>query len=138
LKHRDLGAAWSLKEVIARINRIRKENPALHSDRTLRFHETDNASLICYSKAAADLSNIIVTVVNLDSFHAQAGWVTLDLDSLGLDPHHAYQVHDLLGEGRYLWQGARNYVELIPESLPAHILQVRRWVRTEQDFDYYM
>jgi len=44
----------------------------------------------------------------------------------------------LLGEGRFLWQGARNYVELMPESLPAHILQVRRWVRTEQNFDYYL
>jgi starch synthase (maltosyl-transferring) len=44
----------------------------------------------------------------------------------------------LLGEGRYLLNGARNYVELIPESLPAHILQMHRWVRTEHDFDYYL
>jgi len=26
----------------------------------------------------------------------------------------------------------------VPESLPAHILHLRRWVRTEQDFDYYL
>jgi starch synthase (maltosyl-transferring) len=44
----------------------------------------------------------------------------------------------LLGEGQYLWRGPRNYVELTPESLPAHILRVRRWVRTERDFDYYL
>jgi starch synthase (maltosyl-transferring) len=138
LKHRDLDAPWSLKDFIARINRIRKQNPALQSDRNLRFHNTDNPSLICYSKATDDLSNIIIVVVNLDSFHAQTGWVDLDLNSLGLDPAHAFQVHDLLGEGRYLWQGARNYVELIPESLPAHILHVRRWVRKETDFDYYL
>src|SRR5579864_4407181 len=50
LKHRDLDSAGSLKEFIARINRIRKENPALQSDRSLRFHGTDNQSLICYSK----------------------------------------------------------------------------------------
>jgi starch synthase (maltosyl-transferring) len=37
-----------------------------------------------------------------------------------------------------LWQGSRNYVELVPESLPAHILRLKRWVRTEQDFDYYL
>jgi starch synthase (maltosyl-transferring) len=138
LKHRDLDAAWSLKNLIARINRIRKENPALQSDRNLRFHGTDNPSLICYSKATADLSNIIIVIVNLDSVHAQAGWVDLDLHSLGLDATHAFEVHDLLGEGRYLWQGARNYIELLPESLPAHILHVRRWVRTETDFDYYL
>jgi starch synthase (maltosyl-transferring) len=138
LKHRDLYAASSLKGLIARINRIRKENPALHSDRTLRFHNTDNPSLICYSKATKDLSDIIVVIVNLDSFHTQAGWVDLDLDSLGLDPNHAFLVQDLLGDGRYLWQGPHNFVELSPESLPAHILHVRRWVRTERDFDYYL
>jgi starch synthase (maltosyl-transferring) len=138
LKHRDLDAAWSLKNLIARINRIRKENPALQSDRNLRFHGTDNPSLICYSKATEDLSNIIVVIVNLDAFHPQAGWVDLDLQSLGLDATHAFEVHDLLGEGRYLWQGARNYIELLPESLPAHILHVRPWVRKETDFDYYL
>jgi starch synthase (maltosyl-transferring) len=138
IKHRDLNSAWSLKDFIARINRIRKQNPALQSNRNLRFHNTDNPSLICYSKATEDLSNIIIVVVNLDPFHAQTGWIDLDLNSLGLDAAHAFQVHDLLGEGRYLWQGARNYVELVPESLPTHILHVRRWVRSETDFDYYL
>ncbi len=138
LKHRDLHAAWSLKELIARINRIRKQNPALQSNHNLRFHGTDNPSLICYSKSTDDLSSVIIVIANLDSFHAQSGWVDLDLNSLGLETNQAFEVHDLLGEGRFLWQGARNYVELIPESLPAHILQVRRWVRTEQNFDYYL
>lgn len=137
LKHRDLDAAWSLKNLIARINRIRKENPALQSDCNLRFHGTDNASLICYSKATEDLSNIIVVIVNLDAFHPQAGWVDLDLHSLGLDATQAFEVHDLLGEGRYRWQGSRNYIELLPESRPAHILHVRHRVRQETDFDPY-
>jgi starch synthase (maltosyl-transferring) len=138
LKHRDPHAAGSLEPIISRINRIRKENPALQSNRNLHFHETDNPSLICYSKATDDLDNVVVAVVNLDSFHTQAGWVRLDLASIGLDAGHAFQVHDLLGDGKYLWQGSPNYVELVPESLPAHILRVRRWVRTERDFDYYL
>jgi starch synthase (maltosyl-transferring) len=138
LKHRDLHAAWSLQDLISRINGIRKKNAALQSNRNLRFHTTDNPMLICYSKTTDDLSNVIVVIVNLDSFHRQTGWVDLDLTALGLEADHAFQVHDLLGQGRYLWQGSRNYVELAPESLPAHILQVRRWVRTERDFDYYL
>ena len=75
LKHRDLDASWSLRDLIARINRIRKQNPELQIYRNLRFHNTDNVSLICYSKASEDLSNIIVVIVNLDSFHAQSGWI---------------------------------------------------------------
>jgi starch synthase (maltosyl-transferring) len=138
IKHRDLHAAWSLKDFVARVNRIRKENVALQSDRTLRFHETDNPVLLCFSKTSDDLSNVIVVVVNLDFSHTQTGWVNLDLESLGIDADRAYQAHDLLGDGCYLWQGARNYVELTPGTLPAHIFRLRRWVRTEQDFDYYL
>ena len=138
LKDWDLNNPRSLKDLIARVNRIRRENPALQSDANLRFHETDNPEVICYSKTTDDLSNIILVVVNLDPSHTQAGWIDLDLNSLGLDADHAFQGHDLLGEGRYLWHGARNYVELTPESLPAHILQMRRWTRTEHDFDYYL
>jgi starch synthase (maltosyl-transferring) len=126
LKRRDLHSASSLKDFIARINRIRKESRALQSDRNLRFHDTDNPSLICYSKTTDDLSEVIVVVVNLDCFHVQNGWVHLDLGSIGLDADHAFQVRDLLGEGQYSWHGSRNYVELTPESLPAHILRVRR------------
>jgi starch synthase (maltosyl-transferring) len=137
LKHRDLNAAWSLKDYIARINRIRKENAALQSNDNLRFHPTDNPLLLCYSKVTADSSNVIIVIVNLDTFHPQSGWVTLDLPSLGLEQNQSFQAHDLLGGGRYLWNGSRNYVELTPESLPAHIIHVRQWVRSERDFDYY-
>jgi starch synthase (maltosyl-transferring) len=138
LKHRDLQSAWSLKDFISRINRIRKNHAALQNNHSLRFHATDNPMLLCYSKATDDLSNVIVVIVNLDSFHRQTGWVRLDLTALGLEADRAFQVHDLLGEGRFLWHGSQNYVELTPESLPAHFLCVRRWVRTERDFDYYL
>ncbi|HET9982295.1 MAG TPA: alpha-1,4-glucan--maltose-1-phosphate maltosyltransferase [Longimicrobiales bacterium] len=40
----------SLAPLIARINRIRRENPALQSDRSLRFHRVDNDRLVCYTK----------------------------------------------------------------------------------------
>lgn len=126
IRHWNLSATWSLKEYISDINRIRRANPALQTDRTLKFHHTDNPMLICYSKVSEDRSNAIVVVVNLDPFWKQAGWVTLDLDSLGLDPVGEFQAMDLLGGGDYLWQGPRNYVELTPESLPAHVLSVQR------------
>ena len=138
LKRWNLDSPGSLKGLIARINRIRGENPALQQDANLRFHATDNPAVICYSKATADLSDTIIVLANLDAFHTQSGWVTLDLAALGLDASHTFQAHDLLGEGRYLWRGARNYFELVPGSLPAHVMKVRKWVRTERDFDYYL
>ena len=49
-----------------------------------------------------------------------------------------YQAHDLLNDVRYLWHGPRNYVELKSQEIPAHIFRLRRRVRREEDFDYYM
>ncbi len=138
IRHRDLNSEWSLKSFIARINRIRKENEALHYDHGLHFHETGNPTLICYSKTAPDESNVVLVVANLDFRYTQSGWVELDLEALGLDEDQPYQAHDLLGGGRYLWQGSRNYVECNPHETPVHILLLRKKVRTERDFDYYL
>jgi starch synthase (maltosyl-transferring) len=128
----------SLKEFIARVNRIRAENPALHSDQSLLFHAVDNEQIICYTKQSEGLGNIIAVVANLDPHHVQSGWVTIPIETLQLDPGESYQAHDLLTGARYLWHGARNYVELNPATAPAHILRIRRRLRSEQDFDYFM
>jgi starch synthase (maltosyl-transferring) len=137
LRNWDLDQPDSLHDLIARVNAIRKENVALQSDWSLRFHGVDNEMLICYSKSAPDKSNVILTVVNLDPRHTQAGWVDLDTRELGLDADEDYQAHDLLSNARYLWRGARNFVQLDPYSQPAHLFAIRRRARTEQDFDYY-
>jgi starch synthase (maltosyl-transferring) len=138
LKQWDLESPQSLRHFIARTNRIRRDNPALQQDRSLRFHETDNPNLICYSKTSGDLSNVIIVVVNLDWAHTQAGWVTLDMQPLGLEPGKTFEAEDQLSGSHFLWQAPRDYVELVPGSLPGHILRVRRWLKTERDFDYYL
>jgi starch synthase (maltosyl-transferring) len=138
--HWDLDAPWSLRDYITRINEIRRENPALQYNRNLRFLEVDNDAIISYAKSTPDLTNLIVVVVNLDPHHRQSGWVQLPVHdlSLGSGPGESYQVHDLISDGRFLWHGASNFVELDPHVSPAHILRVRRKIRTEQDFDYFM
>jgi len=137
IRHWDLDAPQSIAGTIATINRARRENPALHANHDLVFHPTDNPYFIAYSKSSRDGNNLVLTVVNLDSFHTQAGWVTLDLDRLKLRADESFQVFDQLTGLRYLWQGSRNYVELAPDRIPAHIFRVLRKVRSEKDFDYY-
>jgi starch synthase (maltosyl-transferring) len=138
LRHWDLERPERLADFIGRLNRIRRENPALQSSEGLAFHEIDNEQLIAYSKATDDLSDVVLVVVNLDPHHVHSGWLTLPLESLGLSGSEPYQVHDLLGGGRYLWHGPRNYVEIDPRAAPAQIFRVRRRLRTERDFDYFM
>jgi starch synthase (maltosyl-transferring) len=138
LKHWDLLDPKSLAPLIESVNRARCENAALHENYDLYFHETDNPYLICYSKRNMDSTNTILVVVNLDPFHVQSGWVNLNIEKLGLDSREPFQVHDQLTDQRYLWQGPKNYIELSPAEIPAHILRVLRRVRSEKDFDYYL
>jgi starch synthase (maltosyl-transferring) len=138
LRHWDLDRPDSLRDFIARVNRIRREHVALQSDRGLKFHHTDNDSLLAYSKTAETGEDAILVIVNLDPHHVQSGWVDLDLATLELPPDLPFQVHDLLSGARFLWRGARNYVSLDPQHSPAHIFRIRRRVRSERDFDYFL
>ncbi len=128
----------SLSEFVARVNRVRAENPALRTDRTLRFHPVDNEQLLCFSKSSDADANLVLTVVNLDPHFKQSGWVELPLEELGVDAARPFQMHDLLSGSRFLWNGTRNYIELDPVTHPAQVFRVRRRVRREQDFDYYL
>lgn len=128
----------NLTELLKRVNRIRRENPALHGNSGLQFHEVNNEQIIAYSKTTDDRSNIILAVVNLDPHHVQRGWLELPIADFDIPIKGSYQMHDLLTGARYLWHGARNYVELDPQFSPAHIFRLRQRVRTERDFDYYL
>jgi starch synthase (maltosyl-transferring) len=134
----DLDHPDSLAKLIATVNQIRRENPALQGDWSLRFHPADNDQILVYSKATDDLLNIIVVAVNLDPYRTQSAWVDLPLDLFHLDPRQPYQMHDLLTDARYVWRGPHNYVELNPQRLPAHIFCIRRRVRTENGVDYFV
>jgi len=138
IKQWDLKHPDSLRHYIARMNQIRRDNTALQSNVRLQFHSVDNGQIVCYSKTTASLDNIILIVVNLDPHHTQTGWVTLTLESLGLEHSDSYQVYDLIGGATYLWQGQQNYIELNPHVCPAHVFRVHRRIRTERDFDYYL
>ena len=128
----------SLRNLIARVNAIRNNNVAMQNDWSLKFHQTDNDQLICYSKESDDRSNLLITVVNLDPHHTQSGFVTLPLDELEIPQDRSFEAEDLLSGERYLWQGQRNYVELNPAKVSGHILKIHRRMRVETDFEYFL
>jgi starch synthase (maltosyl-transferring) len=134
----NLSQADSLKDWLARLNAIRRENAALQSNANLRFCDIDNDQLVAYVRHTDDLDNLLLVVVNLDPHHPRSGIVELPLAELGIRGERAYQAHDLMSGARYLWSGVRNYVALDPRRAPAHIFRIRRHVGTERDFDYFM
>ena len=125
-KERDWNAPGNIKDWIARLNKIRKENRALQFYTNLRFHDADNDAILFYSKMTAARDNIILVVVNLDPHRKQNSFVYVPIESFGQMESDVYQVQDLLSGATYTWRGSRNYVELDPNIQPAHVFLVRR------------
>jgi starch synthase (maltosyl-transferring) len=124
IKPRDWSQAGTLRELIARVNQIRRDYPALQQNATLAFHATDNPHFLFFSKTDQDSGRVFV-VANTDPHWTQQGWVQMPLWEMGITAHERYVVEDLLDGGRYTWRGEWNYVKLDPSERVAHMLVVR-------------
>ena len=125
IKHWPLSLDNPIARLIAAVNKARREHPALQTfDQSLRFHSVDNPQLIAYSKRSFDNTSVVLTVVNLDPFNRQAGWLYLDTRQLRLTDQSTYTVEDLLSGAAYTWSGPSNFVALDPAVQPGHIFVV--------------
>jgi len=136
VRHWDWDAPGHIKELIARVNTIRRAHPALHFNESLRFCDTDNPHIIAYAKSSRDGSDVIFTVVNLDPHHMQHGFVRAPIDLVRpAPPHHPaperpapesgdvfFDATDLLDGTNYVWRGEWNYVRLDPGVRQGHVL----------------
>jgi starch synthase (maltosyl-transferring) len=140
VRHWDVRRPGNVVDTVTRVNRIRREHRALTAGTPPRFCPVDNPEIVAYLREPreGEGDDLLLVAVNLDPHHVQRGWIELPLDAAGLDPSVPYQVDDLLGGGRFLWHGARNFLEIDPRAMPGHVFRLRRRVRTERDFDYYL
>jgi starch synthase (maltosyl-transferring) len=113
----------SLAPYLTTLNRIRREHPATHWLRNVRFHPVDSDQVLAWSKQAGE--DIVLVVLNLDSHGAREATVRLDLPALGFSWGDTVTVHDEITGAEYQW-GEANYVRLDPFVEPAHVFTVRR------------
>ena len=137
IRPRDWNQPGNLNELIAQVNRIRREHRALQFNSTLAFHDVDNPAFLWFSKsppshavdrfdpAGPDWNARVFVVTNTDPRRMQHGRVRVPLRELGIGPRQPYVVEDLLDEARYTWQGEWNYVKLDPAERVAHIFIIR-------------
>jgi starch synthase (maltosyl-transferring) len=122
----DLNRPESLRRLIAVVNRIRRNHPALQTDWGLAFHTVSNDNLLCYSKRSDDGQSLVLMVINLDPTRTQAGMVDVPLERFGFADGERYLVNELIVGEQYSWVGRQNYVELNPAKVPGHILELRQ------------
>ena len=110
-----------LLPMVARLNKARRENPALQHLSNIAWLETENDLLLAYAKRTGD--NTVITAVNLDPHNTQEGIVNVPA-WLGTPP--AFRVRDLLDDQLYDWSIGRNYLRLAPGQRMAHVMKVER------------
>ncbi len=124
IKHWNLDAPESIRPLIARVNRIRRQSQALRRTNNVRAEHTDNDMLIAYSKWDEASAEYLLVVINMDPHHIQAGWVTMGGETPYIPSDSPYEVRDLLDDIEYQWKGLKNYVSLDPMQRPAHIFRI--------------
>ncbi|MCC6435174.1 MAG: DUF3416 domain-containing protein [Acidimicrobiales bacterium] len=121
---RDYGAEPNLNGLVRTLNTFRREHRALQRLDGLQIHGSDNEAMLVYSRRWDD--DVVLAVVNLDPFAAQAATLALDPAALGFGWDEPMVVEDALSGQSFNWQGPHPWVSLDPSVQPAHLLHVRR------------
>ncbi|HEU5211366.1 MAG TPA: alpha-1,4-glucan--maltose-1-phosphate maltosyltransferase [Gaiellaceae bacterium] len=108
-----------LLPLVARLNEIRRENPALQRFENLELLETESEYLFAFAKRWD--GNTVLVVTNLDPTAAREG-LCLVPASLGLPPSFAGE--ELLTGTPFQWGIGRNFVRLGPGQ--SHVVRVDR------------
>ena len=124
IKKRDWFAPGNIRKFISVLNRIRKESSALMEIGNLEFHTTNNPNIIFYTRKSIKTGETLMIAVNINPFETHQATVEVPLEKVGICNDLPYRVTDLLTGATYTWQGEKNYVRLIPDERPAHILRI--------------
>jgi len=135
LKSWNLDHPDSLRHVLARLNRLRLENPALQKNDSIRFFPTNHDFILCSGKTEGD--NAIVVALNLDPHQAHAATIELDVPGF-TDEARTFEVEEQLSFARYSWKGNKALVEIDPRTQVAMIFKVARLSRKENEFEYWI
>ena len=125
LRPRDYQAPGNINAEIARLNQIRRENPALQTHLGFQAYTAWNDNILYFGKRTADLSNFILVAVSLDPHHAQEAHFELPLWELGLPDDADLQGEDLMNGHRWTWHGKVQWMRIEPWHLPFGIWRIQ-------------
>ncbi len=124
IKAWDFDTETPFRRLIARVNRIRKDMPALQDTFNISFNATDSDQLISYTKIDPSGKDIVLVVVNLNPHATVSGHVQVPLWRVGLKDGDRMIMQDLITNIEYTWEREWNYVELDPRRLPFHLFRL--------------
>ncbi len=114
LKAWDYDRPGNIVDHVRRLNRIRRENPALWDFRNITFPQAGNDQILAYARTTPEKDNCVFVLVNLDPRNRQECTYEVPLWEFGLPDHAAIEVEDLLSGGRFTLHGKSHRIALDP------------------------
>jgi starch synthase (maltosyl-transferring) len=109
---------------ISILNRIRRDNPALHSHLGISFLDAWNDNIIFFEKATTGRENVLLVAISLDPHNVQEADVELPLWKFGLPDSGSLAVEDLVRHHRFTWTGKYQRIRCDPGELPFSIWRI--------------
>jgi len=126
LKVRDWNAPGNINDLVATMNRLRREHRALQLYTNLRFHPSDDPNILFYGKMTPEKDDVVFVAVNLDPLATHSAGVEVPLGELGIDEGRSYRMHERLTDTWQEWRGRGGRVTLDPQREPAAIFSLHR------------
>lgn len=123
IRVRDWRAPGNIVDEVRAINRLRRENEALHEFENIRFYPSNDDSVIFYGKVNFHHTNYVFVAVNLDPERPRSPALEFPTGEFGLDPE---SIRDALGNTELRWAHGRAYTVLHPQQNPAAVFVVNR------------
>lgn len=121
IRVRDDDGPGNIRDYVARINAIRRDNPALHDHLNLRFYNTWNDQILLFGRITAEKDNAILVAVNLDTRHPQEAQFEVPLWEFGLPDDATLEAVDLFADRRMAFHGKMQRIWLDPKDNPCAI-----------------
>jgi starch synthase (maltosyl-transferring) len=126
LKARDWDAPGNISDLVATVNRLRREHRALQLYTNLVFYPADDPNILFYGKMTPARDDVVFVAVNLDPFATHSAWVELPLAELGIGEDQPYRLHERITDTWQEWRGRGGRITLDPHVEPAAIYHLVR------------
>lgn len=123
LRYRDWNAGGNILDDVRTINRLRRENSALHEFENVRFYPSNEDAVIFYGKTNFLQNNHVFVAVNLDPHAARGAALEFPTGEFGIPPQ---QIADALGTTPIDWFAGKGHVLLDPHVNPYAIFVYNR------------
>ena len=124
IRARDWLLPGNIVAEIRTLNRIRRNNPALHSHLGIRFLPCSNDMILCFAKVTGEGDNIVIAAISFDPGAAQSAEIVITPATIGLAADAAIQLEDLLHGGSTAGHTGPRQITLNPYDLPYALWRV--------------